>query len=80
MLNLRLLYSNGDSRGAVAGILALVVFLKNAECLGNGLVESLSADVNRTLDASDVYTNDLAGSERHSGTCSTFVFSSLLNP
>jgi hypothetical protein len=54
-LNLRLLYSNSDGRGAMAGILAPVVFSKNAERLGNGRVESLSADVNCMFDASDVY-------------------------
>ncbi len=77
VLNLRLLYSNDDGRGAATGILTPVVFSKNAECLGNGFVESLSADLNRMLDALSVYTCDPSRSERCKEPSSIFVIYSL---
>src|ERR1700731_4070090 len=65
MLSLGLFDRNSDRRLAVSYVTRPIGVLESLQATSNSLIETLSSNLDRMLDAFDIAARDSAGSKRH---------------
>jgi hypothetical protein len=74
MLDLRLIDGHHDARGAAIRVFTPLVFPENAQCLSDGLVQTLRGDLDCMLDTLCVPARDSACSDGHSSKVAVSCF------